>query len=119
MFLIILFVFYMAFATSGFVIFGSDVMDYRSYGVSIRSMNNFFLTGINATDIIASARIFGQFYYYAWLLWMTFILINVFIAILIDSYSKTQVEIELNEVNALKFSLVIIKLGLFDMYIYP
>jgi len=105
MFMVILFVFYLAFAFSGFLIFGSDVLEYRTLGWSIISMNNYFLQEINYQDLVASSRFVGNIYYILWIVWMSFILVNVFIAILIDAYSKTQVEIELDATNVGYFNV--------------
>ena len=109
MFAVILFVFYLSFATSGFLIFSGDVLEYRDYLNAITSMNRFMLNGMEYDDLTQSAGIFGSIYFFAWLLWMALILVNVFVAILMHSYESTQEQMEqMEQMDRTKMELNVI-----------
>jgi len=103
MFVIVLFVFVIAFGTAGFLTFNSDVDDFRSYVFSMSNMVRFTLVDMDYPALTVSARLWGSLFYFAWSLLMLLILANVFIAILSEAYS--QVQMELTEDDKISFGV--------------
>ncbi len=95
MFGTVLAVFYLVFAVSGFLVFNSDVADFRSYDRSLISVDLFMIGGIDRVqaDLAASSPIIGWLFYFCWIVIMGLVLVNVFIAILVESYAKTAEEL--------------------------
>merc|ERR1712038_356881 len=88
MFLLVLAVFIVAFGTSGFMTFTSDVDDFRSYPISLGNMVRFTISEMDYDKLTVSSRLWGSFFYFVWSLLMLLILANVFIAILSEAYSQ-------------------------------
>eukprot|EP01083_Nonionella_stella_P120490 361108_1 len=103
MFVIVLSVFVIAFATAGFVSFSSDVDDFRSYVFSMSNMIRFVLVEMDYQSLILSSRFWGSAFYFIWSLLMLLILSNVFIAILVDGYAK--VKEDLTDDDAIDFGM--------------
>ena len=95
MFAMVLTVFYLVFAVSGFLIFNSDVAEFRSYDRSLVSVDLFMISGIDRyqEQLTSSSPIVGWLFYFCWIVMMGLVLVNVFIAILVESYAKTAEEL--------------------------
>jgi len=93
MFLIVLAVFIVAFGTSGFMTFTSDVDDFRSYPISLGNMVRFTISEMDYEKLTVSSRLWGSFFYFVWSLLMLLILANVFIAILSEAYSQVSADL--------------------------
>ena len=87
-FLVILFVFFFAFGTLGYIIFSSDVDAYRSFPTALRNMIRFAVTPMDYDALTESSLLSGGVYYFVWSLLMLLILSNVFIAILAQAYTE-------------------------------
>jgi len=91
-FAIILCVFYLAYGIGGFLVFSSDVSDYRTFYFAIINLFRYTVTDMDFDVLFQSSAITGTLYYMTWTLLMVLILANVFIAILSDGFSEAQVE---------------------------
>lgn len=101
MFAMVLAVFYLVFAISGFLLFNSDVAEFRKYSQSLISVNLFMIRGIDSDKVTASSHVFGWLFFFCWILIMGLVLVNVFIAILVESYAKTAEELAIEDDSGL------------------
>ena len=86
-FLIIVIVFY-AFGFCGFLMFGSDLSDFRNIIHSFGTMFEYIISSVDYIAITESSRIFGSIYYYIFSMSIFLVLINVFIEIISVAYVK-------------------------------
>jgi len=91
-FLIILCVIFLAYGIGGFLVFSSDVSDYRTFSFSIINLFRYTVTEMDYAALHQSNVTAGTIYYITWTLLMILILVNVFIAILSDGFSEAQEE---------------------------
>ena len=83
-FVIVLFLFILAFATTAFLSFSSDVEDFRSLNSSILNLVRYTVTDMDVQLLTNSSLIIGPIFFVFWSLLMILILANVFIAILLS-----------------------------------
>lgn len=80
-----------AFALLGFLLFGNDLQSYRSVVASLGTLFQEFLGGeLHFNEIKSANRILGPIYIFSFMLSTAFILINMFVAILNDSYGSVK-----------------------------
>ena len=91
-FVIVLFLFILAFATTAFLSFSSDVEDFRSLNSSILNLVRYTVTDMDVQLLTNSSLIIGPIFFVFWSLLMILILANVFIAILSDAYNAINIE---------------------------
>merc|ERR1712154_389366 len=91
-FIIVLFVFFLAFGMAAFLSFSSDVSDFRSLSMSILNLMRYTVTELDYVSIRNSNRFLGNFFYVIWSVLMILILANVFIAILSEAYATISTE---------------------------
>lgn len=91
-FVIVLFIFILAFATTAFLSFSSDVEDFRSLNSSILNLVRYTVTDMDVELLSNSSLIIGPIFFVFWSLLMILILANVFIAILSDAYNAINTE---------------------------
>jgi len=91
-FIIILFVFFLAFGIAGFLVFSSDVSDYRTFSFAIINLFRYTVTEMDYDSLKQSNVTAGTIYWITWTLLMVLILVNVFIAILSDGFALAQDE---------------------------
>jgi len=89
-FIIILFVFYLAYGVAGFLLFSSDVSDYRRLRYAIFNLFRYTVTDMDYDSLKRSSIVGGNIYYVTWTLIMLLILVNVFVAILTQGYEDAQ-----------------------------
>lgn len=96
-FVIILCVIFLAYGIGGFLVFSSDVSDYRTFTFSIVNLFRYTVTEMDYDALKQSNVTAGTIYYITWTLLMLLILVNVFIAILSDGFSDAQEEKNQNQ----------------------
>jgi len=89
-FVIILFVFYLAYGIGGFLVFSSDVSDYRQLHFAILNLFRYTVTDMDYDSLRQSNIVAGGIYYVCWTLTMALILVNVFVAIVTQGYEEAQ-----------------------------
>jgi len=89
---IIIFVLWLSYGIAGFLIFSSDVSDYRTYMYSILNLLRYTVTDMDYASLRQSNIFYGTMYYVTWTILMTLILVNVFIAILSEGFAAVQEE---------------------------
>jgi len=91
-FVVILIVIFLAYGIGGFLVFSSDVSDYRTFSFAIINLFRYTVTEMDYDALKQSNVTAGTIYYITWMLLMILILVNVFIAILSDGFSEAQDE---------------------------
>jgi len=91
-FLVILCVFFLAYGIAGFLVFSSDVSDYRTFEFAIMNLFRYTVTEMNYDALKQSNVTAGTIFWITWTLLMILILVNVFIAILSDGFAEAQEE---------------------------
>lgn len=91
-FSIVFLIFLLAFSMSGFIVFGSDVRMFRSLTQSFLNLLIASVNDLDFDDIYKSNRSLAIVYSFLWVFIMLMILINVFIAILLDAYTDLREE---------------------------
>lgn len=89
-FSIVLFVLFMAFGFAGFLLFSSDVEEFRTFPHSIINLVRFLISDLEYDTLTESSVVWGSIFYCLWGIVMILILANVFIAILTDAYMEVQ-----------------------------
>jgi len=89
-FVIILIVIFLAYGIGGFLVFSSNVSDYRSFSYSIINLFRYTVTEMDYDALKQANVTAGTIYYMTWTLLMLLILVNVFIAILSDGFAEAQ-----------------------------
>merc|ERR1719336_959371 len=89
---IVFLIFLLAFSMSGFIVFGSDVRMFRSLPQSVMNLTIASVNDLDYDDLYHSNRWLAAVYTLAWVFSMMMILINVFIAILLDAYTDLREE---------------------------
>ena len=87
-FMIVLFIFVLAFATSAFLSFSSDIEQFRSFNSSILNLIRYTVTEMDLEKLTGSSLVIGPIFFVIWSLLMILILANVFIAIMCDAYNS-------------------------------
>ena len=88
MFFVVLFVVFSGFGLTGFILFGSDIDDFRNLGYGLANMMRYSCTFMAYQPFADSSRYAGSFYWYLWNVLMQLILYNIFIAIITDSFVR-------------------------------
>lgn len=91
-FVVILCVFYMAYGLGGYLIFSSDVSDYRQLHIAVLNLFRYTVTDMDYDSLKQSSVVVGAIFYVSWTLTMLLILVNVFVAILSEGYEDVQDE---------------------------
>ena len=104
-FTIALFVFILAFATTAYLSFSSDVKDFRSFSSSILSLIRFTVSDMDMSELSNSSLIVGPIFYCFWTVLMLLILTNVFIAILSNAYENFNESNKDNQLNLSEFDI--------------
>lgn len=88
-FAILFFIFFLGLAQTGFLFFSPDVYSFRSFTISIVTLFRGLVGGLDVDELSEANRIFGPAYFSIFNFICVLILINVFLAIINDSFEKT------------------------------
>jgi Polycystin cation channel len=86
MFLIV----FVAYAQLGFVLFGTDISDFRSFHDSIFTLMRTILGDFDYLAIERANRVLGPIYFLSYIFFVFFVLLNMFLAIINDCYSEVK-----------------------------
>ena len=73
---------------AGFLLFCSDVRDFRSFSYAMANMIRYTVAELDYTELSGSSSLAGSAYYFGWSLLMLLVLANVFVAILSEAYVR-------------------------------
>ena len=88
---------FFAFIQLGYLLFGAQVCDYSSMYDTLFTLIRTILGDFNFMDIATANRFFGPLYFLCFVFFVFFILINMFLAILSDSFGEAKAAIRAQE----------------------
>ncbi|NXI96187.1 PK2L2 protein, partial [Psophia crepitans] len=93
-FSVMFFTVFFAYAQLGYLVFGSQVEDFSSFQNCIFTQFRIVLGDFNFETVEAANRILGPIYFITFVFFMFFILLNMFLAIINDTYSEVKADFE-------------------------
>ncbi|XP_071973028.1 polycystin-2 isoform X2 [Engystomops pustulosus] len=91
-FSIMFFIIFLAYAQFAYLVFGTQVDDFSSFQDCIFTQFRIILGDFNFTEIEEANRILGPIYFTSFVFFMFFILLNMFLAIISDTYSEVKTD---------------------------
>ncbi|XP_064116177.1 polycystin-2-like [Macrobrachium nipponense] len=92
-FAIMFFIVFFAFAQLGYLLFGTQVEDFSSFLNAVFTLLRTILGDFNFHDIEEANRILGPLFFLSYVFFVFFVLLNMFLAIINDTYSEVKAEI--------------------------
>uniref|UniRef100_A0ABM5GK99 Polycystin-2 n=1 Tax=Pogona vitticeps TaxID=103695 RepID=A0ABM5GK99_9SAUR len=89
-FAIMFFVIFLAYAQLAYLVFGTQVDDFSTFQESIFTQFRILLGDFDFTKIEEANRVLGPVYFTSFVFFMFFILLNMFLAIINDTYSEVK-----------------------------
>ena len=87
------FIVFFAFAQLGYMIFGSQVKDYSSFSDAIFTLLRTILGDFDFYALEKANRVLGPVFFLCYVFFVFFVLLNMFLAIINDTYSEVKEEI--------------------------
>ncbi|XP_065358834.1 polycystin-2-like protein 2 [Calliphora vicina] len=94
-FAVMFFIVFLAYAQLGLLIFGSSHPDFREFGVSVITLMRMFLGDFDYQLIEEANHVLGPIYFLTYVLFVFFILLNMFLAIINDTYGAVKSEVQI------------------------
>ncbi|XP_023051360.1 polycystic kidney disease 2-like 2 protein isoform X1 [Piliocolobus tephrosceles] len=91
-FAIMFFIIFFAYAQLGFLVFGSQVDDFSTFQNSIFAQFRIVLGDFNFAGIQQTNPILGPIYFITFIFFVFFVLLNMFLAIINDTYSEVKAD---------------------------
>ncbi|XP_017525492.2 polycystin-2-like protein 2 isoform X1 [Manis javanica] len=91
-FTIMFFIIFFAYAQLGFLVFGSQVDDFSTFQNSIFAQFRIVLGDVNFAGIQQANRILGPIYFITFIFFVFFVLLNMFLAIINNTYSEVKAD---------------------------
>ncbi|KAJ3665483.1 hypothetical protein Zmor_000976 [Zophobas morio] len=112
-FSIMFFIIFFAFAELGYLLFGSQVEDFSSFGVAMFTLLRTILGDFDYQAIEQANRVLAPIYFLSYIFFVFFVLLNMFLAIINDTYAdvKTEIAIAPDEMQMTEF----LKKGFYKM----
>ncbi|XP_049643319.1 polycystic kidney disease 2-like 2 protein [Suncus etruscus] len=89
---VMFFIIFFAYAQLGYLVFGSQVEDFSTFQNSIFTQFRIFLGDFNFADIQQANRALGPIYFITFIFFVFFVLLNMFLAIINDTYSEVKAD---------------------------
>ncbi|XP_075400146.1 polycystin-2 [Tenrec ecaudatus] len=87
---IMFFIIFLAYAQLAYLVFGTQVDDFSTFQACIFTQFRIILGDINFAEIEEANRVLGPIYFTTFVFFMFFILLNMFLAIINDTYSEVK-----------------------------
>jgi len=100
---VMFFIVFFAFAQVGYLLFGTQVRDYRSIGNVLLTQMRIILGDFNFAELEATHSIFGPLYFILYIMFVFFVLFNMFLAIINDTYSAVKSDDSANDFEVMDF----------------
>ncbi|KAL1505909.1 hypothetical protein ABEB36_005358 [Hypothenemus hampei] len=117
-FSVMFFVAYLAYAELGYLVFGSETDDFRSFGQSMFTLLRTILGDFDYHKIHKANYIVAPIYFLTYIILVIFVLLNMFLAIINDTYAEVKIdiaiapkEIQMTEFIMRKYRNLLKKLG--------
>ncbi|XP_073897887.1 polycystin-2 isoform X3 [Castor canadensis] len=118
-FTIMFFIIFLAYAQLAYLIFGTQVDDFSTFQECIVTQFRIILGDINFAELEDANRVLGPLYFTTFVFFMFFILLNMFLAIINDTYSEVKsdlaqqkAEMELSDLIRKGYHKALVKLKL-------
>nr|XP_016849278.1 PREDICTED: polycystin-2 isoform X1 [Anolis carolinensis] len=118
-FAIMFFIIFLAYAQLAYLVFGTQVDDFSTFPDSIFTQFRILLGDFDFTEVEETNRILGPVYFTTFVFFMFFILLNMFLAIINDTYSEVKSdmaqqksEMELSDLIKKEYTKAMVKLKL-------
>ena len=95
MFLIVL----VAYAQMGYVLFGSEIFDFRTFTDAVFTLVRTILGDFNYLELEKADQILGPIFFITYIFLVFLVLLNMFLAIINDTYSEMKKEITENKLH--------------------
>lgn len=92
-FAIMFFIVFFAFAQLGYLLFGTQVRDFRKFMDAVFTLLRTILGDFNFHEIEEANRVLGPIFFICYVFFVYFVLLNMFLAIINDTYSEVKIEI--------------------------
>jgi len=92
-FAVMFFIIFLAFAQLGYLIFGTQVVDFSSFQTAIFTLFRIILGDFNFQALQQANRILGPLYFILYVFFVFFVLLNMFLAIINDTYSEVKADL--------------------------
>ncbi|KAL3275221.1 hypothetical protein HHI36_019990 [Cryptolaemus montrouzieri] len=92
-FSIMFFIIFFAYSELGFLLFGAQVSDFRTFGHSMFTLLRTILGDFDYEPIERAHRILAPIYFLSYIFLVFFVLLNMFLAIINDTYADVKTEI--------------------------
>lgn len=89
-FAVMFFIIFLAYAQWGYLIFGTQVKDFSTFPDSIFTLFRIILGDFNFREIENANRILGPIFFITYVFFVFFVLINMFLAIINDTYAEVK-----------------------------
>ncbi|XP_053260076.1 polycystin-2 isoform X2 [Podarcis raffonei] len=118
-FAIMFFIIFIAYAQLAYLVFGAQVDDFSTFQDSVFTQFHILLGDFDFTEIEEANRVLGPVYFTTFVFFMFFILLNMFLAIINDTYSEVKSdmaqqksEMELSDLIRKGYTKAMVKLKL-------
>ncbi|GIY28689.1 polycystin-2 [Caerostris darwini] len=97
-FAVMFFIVFFAFAQLGYLLFGSIVKEFSTFGTAVFTLLRLILGDFDFEALENANRVLGPIYFLCYIFFVFFVLMNMFLAIINDTYAEVKAEI--NESNS-------------------
>ncbi|XP_032488120.1 polycystin-2 isoform X1 [Phocoena sinus] len=118
-FAIMFFIIFLAYAQLAYLVFGTQVDDFSTFQECIFTQFRIILGDVNFAEMEEANRVLGPIYFTTFVFFMFFILLNMFLAIINDTYSEVKsdlaqqkAEMELSDLVRKGYHKALVKLKL-------
>ncbi|CAF4480352.1 unnamed protein product [Rotaria socialis] len=84
---------FLAYAQLGYLLFGTMVDDYKTFSISIFTLFRIILGDFDFNAILTAHRVLGPIFFLTYVFFVFFVLLNMFLAIINDTYSEVKSDI--------------------------
>jgi hypothetical protein len=85
-FLVFFAVVFIAFVVMGYIVFGPEMREFRAFGVSLSTLGRMVFGSFNYEPMSFTQPYIAPFFFYSFMILVYFVLLNMFLAILNDTY---------------------------------
>ncbi|CAH8606063.1 unnamed protein product [Heterobilharzia americana] len=93
-FAVMFFIVFFAFAQLGYLAFGTQAKDFSSFITTVFTLFRIILGDFDFNALQTANRVFGPIYFIVYVFFVFFVLINMFIAIINETYSSVKSDLE-------------------------
>lgn len=96
-FAVMFFIIFFAYAQLGYLVFGTQVKDFSTFEESIYTQFRIVLGDFDFHELESANRLLGPIFFLTYVFFVFFVLLNMFLAIINDTYSEVKAEISMQK----------------------